>query len=185
VLGIVLAGAVVIPGGPAAAQNGSRLVTPDIPRRLPDGYAVLPFENASGVKGLEWMRVALPIALAEKLEAHPGLRLMSAGDLIVPEGVAPAFVDEAVVVAAAEKLGARFVWTGTFKRPDWKLELFVRLWLVDEGTATASSTRRARRSAPGPSGRRPRRRARASSGSRPRTSTPSPSTGAVSATWSV
>jgi Flp pilus assembly protein TadD len=132
-LGLVLAAALV---APAAAQNGPRPTTPDIPRRLPDGFAVLPFENASGVKGLEWMRVALPVAVAEKLEAHPGLRLASAGDLIVPEGVAPVFVDETVVVAAAEKLGARFVWTGAFKRPNWKLELALRLWRVDDGSAT-------------------------------------------------
>jgi len=121
---------------PAGAQTGPRLTTPEIPKRLPDGYTVLPFENVSGVKGLEWMRVALPIALAEKLEGHPALRLMSAGDLIVPEGVAPGFVDEAVVVAAAEKLGARFVWTGSFRRPEWKLALRIRLWAVEDGTAT-------------------------------------------------
>lgn len=110
--------------------------TPEIPQKLPDGFLVLPFENNSNVKSLDWMRVGLPVALAEKLEGHPALRLVSTSDIIVPDGPYPALVDETVVVAAAEKAHARFVWTGTYRRPDWKLEFFVRLWSVEHGTAT-------------------------------------------------
>src|SRR6185503_11354993 len=98
----------------AAAEEARRLSTPDIPKVLPAGTTVLPFENGSGVKSLDWMRVALPVALAEMLESHPGVRLLAAGDAIVPEGLPAAFVDEAVVVAAAHKTGARYVWTGSF-----------------------------------------------------------------------
>jgi tetratricopeptide (TPR) repeat protein len=121
---------------PAGAVGRPAAGTPEIPQKLPPGFLVLPFENNSNLKSLEWMRVALPVALAEKLEAHGGLRLASTTDTIVPEGASPALVDETVVVAAAEKARARFVWTGTYRRPEWKLEFFVRLWEVEDGQAT-------------------------------------------------
>ena len=124
-------------GRMASADEGRPAVsTPDIPRALPAAYIVLPFENASGVKGLDWMRAALPVALAEKLEAHPKLRLAPSAETIVPEGLPPEFIDEVVVAAAAHKVGARYVWTGAFRRPDWKLELFVRLWVVEGAVAS-------------------------------------------------
>lgn len=119
-----------------AAGGGARAATPDIPKSLPDGYLVLPFENASGVSSLDWLRLALPAALGEKLEAHPGLRALF-GELVVPEGAPPEKIDaDAVTTAAAAVAGVRFVWTGTFKRPNWKLELTLQLWRVSGGKAT-------------------------------------------------
>ena len=109
--------------------------TPDIPQKLPDGYIVLAFENLSGSVSLEWTRVAMPIALAEKLEAHPGLRPVY-GPLVVPEGAPPATIDATTVAEAARKEGARYVFTGSVRRPEWRLELTIRLWQVDGGTAT-------------------------------------------------
>lgn len=111
--------------------------TPEIPRSLPDGYIVLPFANDSGVNGLEWMRVGLPAALAEKLEAHPGLRPLH-GDVIVPAGAPPATIDATTVATVAKAQGAKFVWTGSFTRPNWKLEFTLRLWQVDGDKAEAT-----------------------------------------------
>jgi len=36
----------------------------DAPAPVRDGYVVLPFVNASGVKALDWMASALPITVA-------------------------------------------------------------------------------------------------------------------------
>jgi tetratricopeptide (TPR) repeat protein len=116
----------------AAWADERKIGTPEIPRHPPDGYLVLPFVNGSGVAGLEWMRVGLAATLAEKLEAHPGLRA-TYGELVVPE---PGEVDAAGVAAAARQGGARWVFTAKFRRPDWKLELVVRLWSVEAGGAT-------------------------------------------------
>ena len=118
--------------GPAFAGGG----TPGIPGQLPDGYLVLPFENESGVVGIDWMRAGLPAALGEKLEAHPGLRAIF-GTLILPDGAPPQVIDAAAVAALAHAAGARFVWSGAFARPDWKLQVTVRLWSVEAGSSAA------------------------------------------------
>jgi Flp pilus assembly protein TadD len=109
--------------------------TPDIPKTLPDAYLSLAFVNESGVQGLDWLRAALPAALGEKLEAHPSLRA-AYGELVVPDGVPPALIDHSVVEAAAATAGAKFVFTGSFRRPNWKLELTLKLWQVEHGKAT-------------------------------------------------
>lgn len=116
-------------GAPASAA------TPEIPKRLPDGYMVLAFENQSGVAGLEWMRIGLPVILGEKLEAHPGLR-PTYGRMVLPSGAPPAAIDAAAVARAGRAQGALFVWTGEYTRKNWKLELTVRLWKIDGETAT-------------------------------------------------
>ena len=120
--------------GPADAR-GDSVTTPDIPAALPAGYIVLPFVNESGVSGLEWMRAGLPAALAEKLEGHPGLRALY-GPLILPDGAAASVVDGAAAAAAAAPTGAALVWSGSYSRPNWKLELVLRLWRIEAGQAT-------------------------------------------------
>ena len=96
---------------------------PEIPRKLPDGYVALPFVNESGVRSLDWMRIGLPVALSEQLEFHPGLRTTASLDTVV----SAAHKD---VVQAAHAAHARYVWTGTYRRPNWKLEISVQLWSV-------------------------------------------------------
>jgi Flp pilus assembly protein TadD/TolB-like protein len=119
----------------AVSATEAAAETPEIPQKPPDGYMVLAFENLSGSVSLDWTRVAVPAALAEKLEAHPGLRPVY-GPLIVPEGAPPATIDAQTVAEAAQKDGARYVFTGSVRRPEWRLELTIRLWQVDGGTAT-------------------------------------------------
>jgi tetratricopeptide (TPR) repeat protein/TolB-like protein len=128
-------------GGTASAALGQegpvlvrKLATPEIPRRLPEGTYVAPFLNGSGSSSLEWLRVGFVAALAMKLDHDPALRILNP-ETFVPEGLAPT-VDEAGVEALAKHTGARWVWTGSFTRPEWKLDFDVRLWSVESGTAT-------------------------------------------------
>src|SRR5262249_12331253 len=125
-----------------AHEPAHKIATPDIPRKAPEGNLVLPFLNASGVAGLEWLRAGLAAELAEKLEQHPGLRSLN-GETIVPEGT-PGTVDAAGIAAAAAKVGARWVWTGSYSRPNWRLEINVRLWSVENGAATLVAEKRER-----------------------------------------
>jgi Flp pilus assembly protein TadD len=103
---------------------------PDVPDELPDTFAVMPFENQSGVRGLDWMSAAVAFTLGERLEAHPRL-LPGHGPLVVPEERAPEAADERSVAAFALETGARWVWTGAVDRPNWKLQIEVTLWRVD------------------------------------------------------
>src|SRR5262245_33226655 len=131
-------------GGTAGAAPGAPgLHTPDIPKNPPDGFIVMPFENNSGVATLEWLRVGLPVALAEKLEADPALRPLY-GDLIVPEGALENAVNAEQVAKIAGKAGARFVWTGSYARPNWRLEFTLRLWSVEGGAAKLVGQKRER-----------------------------------------
>jgi Flp pilus assembly protein TadD/TolB-like protein len=127
---------------PARAEPARKIATPEIPKQPPEGSLVLPFLNASGAGGLEWLRAGLAAELSEKLEHHPGLRSLN-GEAIVPEG-APGTVDAAGVAAAARKVGARWVWTGSYSRPNWRLEFNLRLWSVENGVATLVAEKRER-----------------------------------------
>lgn len=114
----VLAAAVAAIAGPARAQPAPGAPVP---------YGVLAFDNRSGARGLEWMRLAVPFVLGEKLEAHPGLRPVY-GTLVVPDGP-PAGIGADAVRAFAARTQAEWVWTGAVDRaPDWQLVLVVQLW---------------------------------------------------------
>jgi Flp pilus assembly protein TadD len=100
-------------------------------------YAVMAFENRGGTAGMEWMRLAVPFSLAEKLEVHPGLRA-SYGTLVIPDGAPPAAVDADSVAAFAASARAELVWTGWLQRErNWDLAMGVTLWRVSAGKATA------------------------------------------------
>src|SRR5579871_1015812 len=98
-----LANAPAPPPAPAPAP-----VTPP-PSVAEEGYLVVPFANASNVKGLDWMASALPTAIGEKLEAHPFLRPVYGGAIL--DGF-PLKFDEAHVAARARDAGARWVIGG-------------------------------------------------------------------------
>jgi Flp pilus assembly protein TadD len=90
-------------------------------------YLVVPFENASPVAALDWMASALALTLAEKLEAHPGLRPVYGPPVL--DGLGKAF-DPEKVARHARDLGAKWVFAGSFARPNWKSEMKVRLYAV-------------------------------------------------------
>lgn len=99
------------------------------PRAMPPGYIVVPFENHSPVKALDWQASALAVTAAEKLEAYPGLR--PAYGPAVLDGLAYAFDPEKIARRAVD-VGARWVLGGGFARPNWKAEVTVRLYTVVE-----------------------------------------------------
>jgi Flp pilus assembly protein TadD len=90
-------------------------------------YIVAPFENQSPVAALDWMSSALAISLAEKLEAHPALRPVYGTAII--DGFPKGFDAEKVAQRAFD-LGAKWVFSGSFSRPNWKSEMKVKLYAV-------------------------------------------------------
>jgi tetratricopeptide (TPR) repeat protein len=99
-----------------------------------DGYLVVPFENVSPVKQLDWMGPALATTIAEKLEAHPALHPAYPASIL--DGMAAKF-DEARVAIRARDAGARFVFAGAFGRPNWKAEVRLRVYQVEGGPQPA------------------------------------------------
>jgi Flp pilus assembly protein TadD len=114
-----------------AAAPAARAAPP--PVSLPDAYMVAPFENASPVAALDWMSSALALTVAEKLEADPTLRPAYGAPVL--DGLDKTF-DADKLARRAKDLGAKWLFTGVFARPNWKSDLKVRLYaLVDNGDA--------------------------------------------------
>jgi hypothetical protein len=65
-----LARAQVPAPAPAAAPvaTPAAAALPDVPAQVPERYAVMAFENRSGVHVLDWAVAGLPLVIAEKLE---------------------------------------------------------------------------------------------------------------------
>ncbi|HTE52189.1 MAG TPA: tetratricopeptide repeat protein [Kofleriaceae bacterium] len=119
--------------GPAQARptaTGSLAPTvPGVPARLPDAFAVMAFENRSGVAGMAWMSAGMAFLVGEKAEGSRSLRPVY-GALVVPAGP-PVAVGPRSVGEFARSVGARWVWTGWMTRPNWELQLGIALWRVD------------------------------------------------------
>jgi tetratricopeptide (TPR) repeat protein len=98
-------------------------------QELPDAYIVAPFDNDAKVKSLDWMSSALAVTLAEKLEAHPAMRPAYGAQVI--DGFAKGDGPEKIARRATD-LGAKWVFTGGFARPNWKSELALRVFTVVE-----------------------------------------------------
>jgi tetratricopeptide (TPR) repeat protein len=111
-----------------AATARARAEEPPAPPP-PAGYIVVPFENRSPVRALDWQASALAMTIAEKLEAHPSLR--AAYGPAVLDGLEYAF-DPEKVARRARDLGAKWVFAGSFARPNWKAEVSIRLFTVVE-----------------------------------------------------
>jgi tetratricopeptide (TPR) repeat protein len=111
----------VVPGVAQAAQDDAEPV--------PDGYVVAPFQYDGGtvLRGLEWM-AALAVPLAEKIEAVPSLRPAYGPGVI--DWTTGAF-DADKIAKRARDLGARWVISGSYARPNWKSELTLRAWTVE------------------------------------------------------
>jgi Flp pilus assembly protein TadD len=116
---------------PMEVSGGAAL--PDIPQTLPDGIAVMAFENNSGVRALDWVVAGMPFIIGEKYEHVLGLR-PTWGPLVVPEG-APVIGEADAVATFAVPRGARWVVTGWVQRPAWQLRAKITLWKVDGGKA--------------------------------------------------
>ncbi len=110
-------------------DTSSPVVTPEVPRQLPEPFAVMAFENRSGVSGLEWLGSAVPFMLAEKL-AELGTLRPAFGPLVLDHG-RPVTANAEQVVSFASRHHAVWVWTGWLRRPDWDFELAISLWRVD------------------------------------------------------
>jgi Flp pilus assembly protein TadD len=95
----------------------------------PAAYIVVPFENHSPVKQLDWQSSALAVTVAEKLENVPALR--PAYSAAILDGLGYAF-DPEKVARRAHDVGARWVFAGGFARPNWKAEVAIRLYTVVE-----------------------------------------------------
>ncbi|MBZ0237367.1 MAG: tetratricopeptide repeat protein, partial [Deltaproteobacteria bacterium] len=120
---------------PREVSTGAAL--PDIPPTLPDGLAVMAFENNSGVRALDWVVAGIPLVIGERYEHVLGFR-PTWGPLVVPEG-APVIGAEDSVAAFAAARGARWVVTGWVQRPAWQLRVKTTLWKVDGGKATTAA----------------------------------------------
>ena len=105
---------------------------PELPATQPDGFAVLPFTNHSGVLGLNWMSAGMPAVLADKLDAHPGVRRALPADVLPAKMAPPASSDDELGLAleVAQAQGARWIFAGSVRRPSWTFELTVRLYDV-------------------------------------------------------
>lgn len=102
---------------------------PGVPAHMPAPFAVMAFENRSGVQGLGWMSAGAAFLVGEKAEVMRGLR-PAYGSLVVPPG-APVAASASAVAGFARKSGARWVLTGWVARPNWDLRLAVALWRID------------------------------------------------------
>ncbi|HEX6837871.1 MAG TPA: tetratricopeptide repeat protein [Polyangia bacterium] len=122
-------GACVLAMAPAARARDEAAPTTTVLQQLPAGYIVVPFENHSPVKSLDWQASALAVTIAEKLEAHPALR--PAYGAAILDGLEYAF-DPEKVARRAPDVGARWVFAGGCARPNWKAEVAVRLYTVVE-----------------------------------------------------
>jgi tetratricopeptide (TPR) repeat protein len=113
----------------AATASTARAADETVLQAMPAGYIVVPFENHSPVKQLDWQASALAITVAEKLESHPALR--PAYGAAILDGLDYAF-DPEKIARRAHDVGARWVFAGGFARPNWKAEVAVRLYTVVE-----------------------------------------------------
>lgn len=129
---LALAAIALIAGRARAGDEIGREI-PDVPAVLPAAFAVMPFENRSGVLGLNWLSAGAAFMVGEKAEQLAAL--MPAYDaLVVPRGAPTAISAESVAAFAAERK-ARYVWTGWVSRPNWELQVAVALWEVQGGVA--------------------------------------------------
>jgi Flp pilus assembly protein TadD len=122
-IGVALLAAVAGPARPARAQDSA------------PGYLVVPFENRSPSKSMEWLRVAVPFMIGENLEGHPGMRAVY-DELVLLPGSPPEAGDPAAIGNLAASRSASLVWTGSVERTaGWQLELTVQLWRVNGSSA--------------------------------------------------
>jgi Flp pilus assembly protein TadD/TolB-like protein len=121
--------------GPPVPAGSSAVESMDVPehRAGPARFAVVPFENRSGVRAFDWLIAGAPFEIASKTESVIDLE-STGGPMFVGASLVPA---EAMQVAAfAAQQDAQWVITGWVERPNWELRISLALWKVTKGTAT-------------------------------------------------
>lgn len=121
--------------GPPAPAGSSTVESNDVPAYAvsPAAFAVVPFENRSGVRAFDWLVAGAPFEIAAKTESVFELE-STGGPLFV--GGTPVPADPVQLAAFAKPRGASWVVTGWVERPNWELRIAISLWKVTKGTAT-------------------------------------------------
>ncbi len=142
------AGSAEIPQLTARPAGSSPIESSDIPdlRRGPERFAVVPFENHSGVRAFDWLVAGAPFEIAEKTEGVLGLEA-SGGPLYVGAEPVPAEPQPIATFGAVER--ASWVITGWVERPNWELKIAITLWKVTAGKASVAHEAQRRGPVPG------------------------------------
>lgn len=121
-------------GAPRPAGS-SAVETNDVPDHVasPDAFAVVPFENRSGVRAFDWLIAGAPLEIASKTESAFDLE-STGGPLFVGGIRVPA--EPMQLAAFAATRNATWVFTGWVERPNWELRISIALWKVVKGKAT-------------------------------------------------
>ena len=131
---LAVAAVALAAGGGAALAGDLEPAVPNVPAKLPDPFAVMLFENRSGVQTLGWMSAGTAFLVGEKVESAGALRPVY-GPYVAPAGP-PVAVNAASVAAFAGKTGAKWVFAGWVARPNWELQVGISLWKVDGSKAS-------------------------------------------------
>ncbi|HEU5055164.1 MAG TPA: hypothetical protein VFU21_01505, partial [Kofleriaceae bacterium] len=131
---LTVAAVALAAGGGAARAGDLEPAVPNVPGKLPDPYAVMLFENRSGVQSLGWMSAGTAFLVGEMAEGIGALRPVY-GPYVAPAGP-PVVVNAASVAAFAGKAGAMWVFAGWVARPNWELQVGISLWKVEGGKAS-------------------------------------------------
>ena len=121
--------------GPPRPAGSSTVETTDVPEYTasPAAFAVVPFENRSGVRAFDWLIAGAPFEIASKTESVFDLE-STGGPLFV--GGTPVPADPVQLAAFAKARGASWLVTGWVERPNWELRIAISLWKVTKGQAT-------------------------------------------------
>ncbi len=121
--------------GAARPAGSSPVETTEVPDYAvsPDSFAVVPFENRSGVRAFDWLIVGAPFEIASKTESVFDLESIG-GPLFVGSTKVPA--EPTQLAAFATSHGVSWIVTGWVERPNWELRISLALWKVVKGKAT-------------------------------------------------
>ena len=104
-------------------------------------FSVMRWQNRTAIRGLDWLELALPFVLAERLEQHVGARA-GYDRWVIPQAAprwsgTPETTPE-MVWEHAQRTGASWVFSGWMDGTRERLEVSVTLWQIERGAATAA-----------------------------------------------
>ncbi|GAB4563335.1 MAG: hypothetical protein Tsb0020_12410 [Haliangiales bacterium] len=137
--------AVAAPGaaradGAAADDVGAAVATAARPSDAAT-FSVMRWQNRTAIRGLDWLELALPFVLAERLERHVGARA-GYDRWVIPRAAprwsgTPETTPEAVW-EHAQQTGASWVFSGWMDGTRERLELSVTLWQIERSAAAGA-----------------------------------------------